>query len=130
MSNSLPALRLYPSVPVNTRTAHQTTVLPVGGGPDRQSPVLVRKGENVAFCVYAMHRREDLYGPDAETFKPERWEDKDLPLFQDTLSKQWGYLPFNGGPRVCLGRKLMLTLSPFTHQCLTISNIHIQRTLL
>lgn len=44
-------LRLYPSVPVNTRTAHRTTVLPVGGGPDQGSPVLIRKGQNVAFCV-------------------------------------------------------------------------------
>ncbi|KAI9927423.1 hypothetical protein MW887_003036 [Aspergillus wentii] len=101
-------LRLYPSVPVNTRTAHRTTVLPVGGGPDQDSPVLIRKGENVAFCVYAMHRREDLYGPDAEAFRPERWEDKNLPLFQSTLSKQWGYLPFNGGPRVCLGQDFAL----------------------
>lgn len=101
-------LRLYPSVPVNTRTAHRTTVLPVGGGPNQESPVLVRKGENVAFCVYAMHRRKDLYGPDAETFRPERWEDENLPLFQNSLSKQWGYLPFNGGPRVCLGQDFAL----------------------
>lgn len=101
----LTALRLYPSVPVNTRTAHRTTVLPTGGGPDGSSPVIIRKGENVAFCVYAMHRREDLYGKDAEQFRPERWEE-DLPLFQDDVTAAWGYLPFNGGPRVCLGRML------------------------
>lgn len=108
--NSLPiqshlVLRLYPSVPVNTRTAHRTTVLPVGGGPNLESPVLIRKGENVAFCVYAMHRRTDLYGADAEKFRPERWEDETLPIFQSAVNRQWGYLPFNGGPRVCLGRK-------------------------
>ncbi|KAB8259254.1 cytochrome P450 [Aspergillus pseudonomiae] len=71
-------LRLYPSVPVNTRTAHKTTILPTGGGKNRDKPVVVRKGQNVAFCVYAMHRREDLYGPDAHVFRPERW-DEDLP---------------------------------------------------
>ncbi|MCJ1462955.1 hypothetical protein MMC07_001559 [Pseudocyphellaria aurata] len=98
-------LRLFPSVPVNTRTAHQTTTLPVGGGPDGQSPVLVRRGENVAFCVYAMHRRKDLYGDDAEDFRPDRWEDEDLPLYRDSVNAAWGYLPFSGGPRVCLGRK-------------------------
>ncbi|PGH16458.1 hypothetical protein AJ79_01789 [Helicocarpus griseus UAMH5409] len=96
-------LRLHPSVPVNTRTANRTTTLPTGGGPDRTSPVLVREGENVAFCVYAMHRREDLYGKDAEDFRPERW-DEDLPLLRDEKTAAWGYLPFNGGPRVCLGR--------------------------
>ena len=99
------ALRLYPSVPVNTRTVHRTTVLPTGGGPDGSAPVLVRKGDNVAYCVYAMHRRKDLYGDDALEFRPERWED-DLPLYRDEVNAKWGYLPFNGGPRVCLGRKL------------------------
>ena len=69
------------------------------------SPILVRKGENVGFCVYAMHRRKDLYGDDATDFRPERWEE-DLPLFRDEKTAAWGYLPFNGGPRVCLGREL------------------------
>ena len=92
-------------MPVNTRTVHRTTFLPKGGGPDGSSPVLVRKGDNVAFCVYAMHRRKDLYGEDAEHFRPERWGDKNLPLYQDEVNAAWGFLPFNGGPRVCLGRK-------------------------
>ncbi|KAL2039296.1 hypothetical protein N7G274_007964 [Stereocaulon virgatum] len=101
-------LRLYPSVPVNTRTVHRTTVLPTGGGPDRSSPVLVRKGDNVAYLIYAMHRRKDLYGDDAEEFRPERWEE-DLPLYHDEVNASWGYLPFNGGPRVCLGQDFGLT---------------------
>lgn len=92
-------------MPVNTRTAHQTTILPVGGGSNGQSPVLVRRGENVAYCIYAMHRRKDLYGHDAEDFRPERWEEQNLPLYRDSVSAAWGYLPFSGGPRVCLGRK-------------------------
>jgi cytochrome P450 len=66
------ALRLYPSVPVNTRTAIRTTVLPTGGGPNRTAPVLIPKGSAVAFSAYAMHRRPDLYGMDAEMFRPER----------------------------------------------------------
>ena len=100
-------LRLYPSVPVNTRTVHRTTVLPTGGGPHGSSPVLVRQGDNVAYCVYAMHRRKDLFGEDAAEFRPNRWEE-DLPLYHDEVNAKWGYLPFNGGPRVCLGRKLSL----------------------
>ena len=44
-----------------------------------------------------------MYGADAEEFRPGRW-DEDLPLFRDKVSTSWGYLPFNGGPRVCLGR--------------------------
>ena len=98
------ALRLYPSVPVNTRTANKTAILPTGGGPDGKSPVLIPKGSAVAYSVYSMHRRPDLYGLDAELFRPERW-DEDMPLKHDQTWSKWGYLPFNGGPRVCLGSK-------------------------
>jgi cytochrome P450 len=97
-------LRLYPSVPVNSRAAVERTTLPTGGGPDGTAPVMVRKGESVAYSVYVMHRRKDLYGSDADLFRPERWD----PNEENEVSLKnvgWGYLPFNGGPRVCLGRK-------------------------
>lgn len=103
-------LRLYPSVPVNTRTAKRTTTLPTGGGPDRTAPVLIPKGAMVAYSVYAMHRRPDLYGMDAELFRPERW-DEDMPMHRDKINAAWGYLPFNGGPRTCLGGKLQLNIN-------------------
>lgn len=96
------ALRLHPPVPVNTRTALRTTVLPTGGGPNRQSPILVPKGTGVAYSVYTLHRRPDLFGMDAELFRPERW-DEDMPLNHTETNAKWGYLPFNGGPRICLG---------------------------
>ena len=51
----------------------------------------------VAYSVYHMHRRKDIYGSDAESFRPERWEGSALAAIK------WGYLPFNGGPRLCLG---------------------------
>ena len=109
-------LRLYPSVPINTRTATRTAVLPTGGGPDRTAPVLVPKGSAVAWSVYAMHRRPDLYGLDAELFRPERW-DEDMPMRRDKTSATWGYLPFNGGPRTCLGRTLLLQLEQLCQNC-------------
>lgn len=46
-----------------------------------------------------MHRRKDLYGPDATQFRPERWEGTEL----DQIG--WGFMPFHGGPRICLGSK-------------------------
>jgi cytochrome P450 len=96
------ALRLHPVVPRNDREAIRDTVLPLGGGNDGLSPVFVPKGTLVAYNVYAMHRRADLYGPDAEEFRPERWEDC-------MLQPRWGYLPFNGGPRICIGQRYALT---------------------
>lgn len=84
-------------MPVNSRAAVKTTTLPVGGGPTGTAPVLVRKGEAVGYCVYAMHRRKDLYGPDADQFRPERWENGDL------RNLGWGYLPFQRRTEGVLG---------------------------
>ncbi|KFA81731.1 hypothetical protein S40288_05998 [Stachybotrys chartarum IBT 40288] len=101
-------LRLYPSVPVNSRSANKMTTLPVGGGLDGKSPALVRPGEAVGYCVYAMHRRKDIYGEDADQFRPERWEGDQL------KDVGWGYLPFNGGPRTCLGQEFALLEVAYT----------------
>ena len=96
-------LRLYPSVPINSRFALEATTLPRGGGADGSKPVMVRKGDAVAYAAYAMHRRKSLYGEDADSFRPERW-DPDENNAVNLKKIGWGYLPFNGGPRICLGR--------------------------
>ena len=44
-------LRVYPSVPVNSREAVRDTTLPVGGGYDGRSPVFIPKGYLVAWEV-------------------------------------------------------------------------------
>ncbi|OXV08236.1 hypothetical protein Egran_04001 [Elaphomyces granulatus] len=93
-------MRLLPPVPVNARIAVKDTMLPTGGGPDRKSPILVKKGMTVAWPVWHMHRRTDIWGTDAHEFRPDRWE--------DDAKKGWGYLPFNGGPRICLGQQYAL----------------------
>lgn len=93
-------LRLYPSVPINNRAANKNTTLPVGGGLDGLSPVYIRKGQQVAYSVHVMHRCPHLWGEDAEVFRPERWEGE---------KGGWKFLPFNGGPRICLGQQYALT---------------------
>lgn len=74
IANESVALRLLPIVPFNARQAVVDTTLPVGGGPDGKSPVFVKAGQTVGYQVYIMQRRKDLYGEDAEEFRPERWE--------------------------------------------------------
>lgn len=68
------SLRLNPPVPSNAREAARDTVLPVGGGPDGKSPIFVQKGTMLRYTVWTMQRRKDLFGDDAEEFRPERWE--------------------------------------------------------
>lgn len=100
-------LRLYPSVPFNVRLALKDTTLPVGGGPDGSQPVAVLKDMPIGYSPLLMHRRADLYPPASDNFappdvfSPERWY-----VWQP---KPWQYIPFNGGPRICIGQQFALT---------------------
>ena len=47
-----------------------------------------------------MMRRKDLWGEDADKFRPERFVGR---------RQGWEYLPFNGGPRICIGQQFALT---------------------
>lgn len=93
-------LRLYPIVAFNRRKATRNTTLPRGGGPNGEDPVYVRKGQDVIYTTHLMHRRKDIWGPDAAEFKPDRWVNR---------KAGWEYIPFNGGPRICLGQQFALT---------------------
>lgn len=97
-------LRLYPVVPFDNRCALRDTTLPVGGGPDGTAPIYIKKGMQTDYSVYVMHRRKDLWGEDADEFRPERF---------DGRKSGWEFLPFNGGPRICLGQQFALTEAGF-----------------
>ena len=92
-------LRLYPAVPFNSRRSVKATTLPRGGGPNGDRPVYIKANTEVQYSVGVMHRRKDLWGEDADDFKPERFQGK---------RPGWEYLPFNGGPRKC--NHILITL--------------------
>ncbi|CAN6672811.1 hypothetical protein TRVA0_047S00430 [Trichomonascus vanleenenianus] len=96
-------LRLYPVVPNNFRCATRDTTLPRGGGPDQDKPIFVPKGTIVQYHSYSLHRDRAFWGEDANSFRPERWAN----IKGSDLS--WKYIPFNGGPRICLGQQFALT---------------------
>jgi len=104
------ALRLYPPITSCSRQAKCDTILPTGGGLDGTSPIFIAKGQVALSNVHALHRDTTLWGLDADQFIPERWE---------AVRGGYKYLPFGGGPRMCVGRKylrlfeisLMLTTS-------------------
>ncbi|KAI5267426.1 putative P450 monooxygenase [Aureobasidium subglaciale] len=100
------SLRIHPVTPLNTREAVISTTLPRGGGPDGLQPVFVAKGQAVIYSLYAMQRDVDVFGEDADEFRPERWLDMDG---EKGLRPGYSYIPFNAGPRVCLGQQLALT---------------------
>ncbi|KAJ6614110.1 cytochrome P450 monooxygenase pc-3 [Mycena sp. CBHHK59/15] len=94
-------LRLYPSVPFNVRENIKATVWP---SPDpNEKPIYIPAGSKLPYSVFMMHRRRDLWGPDAEEFSPDRFLDERLKQY--LLNNTFQFLPFNAGPRICLGQQ-------------------------
>lgn len=89
------AMRLYPPAWMMTRTAAEDTVL---GG------FLVPRGTQVMISQWLKHRDARLF-PEPEVFRPERW------LAAPSLPR-FGYFPFGGGGRVCIGSGLALMEAP------------------
>ncbi|TFK72864.1 cytochrome P450 monooxygenase pc-3 [Pluteus cervinus] len=94
-------LRLYPPVPLNSRRAAKATTFPplTPGG----KLIFIPEGATIVYSVFYMHRRRDLWGPDALEFDPDRFIDSRLQKY--FLPNPWIFLPFNAGPRICLGQQ-------------------------
>ena len=96
-------LRLYPAVPFNLRVSLTDTTLPRGGGSDGTQPIGIPKFTPVGYSTLLLQRSPQLYAdqgegfPDPLTFAPER--------FERWTPKAWTYIPFNGGPRICIGQQ-------------------------
>jgi cytochrome P450 len=55
-------LRFHAVVPQNARRAQKDTTLPQGGEPDGKSRIFTKKGPEIEYSVYVMHRTESLWG--------------------------------------------------------------------
>ncbi|EPQ55858.1 cytochrome P450 [Gloeophyllum trabeum ATCC 11539] len=94
-------LRLFPIVPLNGRTAINPTVWPSKRSDGK--PYYIPAGTRVQYSVMLMHRRTDLWGPDALQFDPDRFIDERLHKY--LTPNPFIFLPFNAGPRICLGQQ-------------------------
>lgn len=92
----LETLRLRPVFPQTGRVAIRDTVLPSGGGPNHDQPLPVPAGTFAISNAWGVHVSKEIYGPDANEWKPERWNS-----FKPS-SKE--FVPFGAGPRACLGK--------------------------
>jgi cytochrome P450 len=98
-------MRVYPVVPFNVRYSLRDTTLPRGGGPDGLDPIGVRADTRIIYSTMLMQRDPDLYdGPESENyFDPAKWiPDRWVSGWQP---RPWQFIPFNGGPRICIGQQ-------------------------
>ncbi|MCW1969445.1 MAG: cytochrome P450, partial [Anaerolineae bacterium] len=82
------AIRLYP--PASGATRQPIHDIELGG---YQLP----KGSNIAISTYVMHRNPEYFA-DPLKFDPERFSPE-----REAHIPKYAYLPFGGGPRVCIG---------------------------
>ncbi|KAF9530383.1 cytochrome P450 [Crepidotus variabilis] len=97
-------LRLYPPVPYNLRMSKVGSLWP--GADPEANPFYVPAKTRILVSVISMHRRKDLWGPDADEFDPDRFLDERLHKY--LTPRPFIFLPFNAGPRICLGQQAKL----------------------
>ncbi|KAJ0245337.1 Cytochrome P450 86A2 [Hirschfeldia incana] len=89
-------LRLYPSVPEDSKHVENDDVLPDG--------TFVPAGSSVSYSIYAAGRMKSTWGEDCLEFIPERWIS---PVDGKFINHdQYRFVAFNAGPRICLGKDL------------------------
>ncbi|XP_076953263.1 cytochrome P450 86A22-like [Bidens hawaiensis] len=89
-------LRLYPSVPEDSKHVVNDDILPSGD--------FVPAGSSITYSIYSTGRMKFIWGDDALEFKPERWLSNDGTRFE--MKDQYKFVSFNAGPRICLGKDL------------------------
>jgi cytochrome P450 len=85
-------LRLFTSAPLVARTSvNEPLVIP------STTQLYLPPKTQIMMASLLTHKRQDLWGPDAEAFRPERWFD--AALLDKITSTPFMYSPFYGGPR-------------------------------
>lgn len=121
-------LRLFPPVPQNERQPFRPTWLPSARSDGK--PIYIPNAYTpIRYQPLLMMRRKDLWDDDACEFHPERWMDQKR--MKVLAADPYRFLPFNGGPRICLGQVrfdppvTLRRLSPsFMYAC---RNLHIMK---
>ncbi|KAK7060040.1 cytochrome P450 [Favolaschia claudopus] len=105
-------LRLYAPVPFQNRTATEAISIPLGApvqltNGDFVSELPIAKGQTVLVSIEAVNRDPEIWGPDADKWRPERWIEG-LPESVDNAAVPGAFahtLSFLGGSRSCIGMK-------------------------
>ncbi|KDR74434.1 hypothetical protein GALMADRAFT_141472 [Galerina marginata CBS 339.88] len=102
-------LRLYPPVPFDSRMSCKSTVWT--SKTPGSKPYYIPNNTRILYSIFHMHRRTDLWGPDALEFDPDRFLDERLHKY--LTPNPYIFTPFNAGPRICLGQQFAYQESSF-----------------
>lgn len=61
------------------------------------------KGTVVQLCPAVINLSPSVWGPDAETFNPDRWDN-----LEGEAAGAYAFQTFHNGPRVCIGKQLSM----------------------
>ncbi|XP_074581145.1 cytochrome P450 86A2-like [Curcuma longa] len=89
-------LRLYPSVPEDSKYVISDDMLPDG--------TFVPAGSSITYSIYSAGRMKSVWGDDCLEYRPERWLSPDRKQFEP--HDPFKFVAFNAGPRICLGKDL------------------------
>ncbi|KAH8799628.1 cytochrome P450 [Flagelloscypha sp. PMI_526] len=95
-------LRLYPVVPFNLKQTLGPQILPNMSDP-KAKPWYFPAKTRVGYAIVGLHRRKDLWGPDALEYDPDRWLDERMAKY--LIPNPFIFLPFSAGPRICVGQQ-------------------------
>jgi cytochrome P450 family 6 len=90
------ALRKYPPIPDNMRKCVKDYKIP-------NTNLIIQEGSVIHINTYSFHHDPD-YFPDPEKFDPERFNDENARNI-----KQFTYFPFGEGPRICIGKRQVIS---------------------
>jgi len=90
----------------------------------------VPRDVSITYAPILMHRRRDVWGDDSEDFEPDRWINPKLYKTDSTVAtmdgantrlkefavvaNRFAFVPFNAGPRLCLGLSFALAECMYT----------------
>ncbi|KAJ7767044.1 cytochrome P450 [Mycena maculata] len=106
------SLRLYPPVTMTSRTAMRDDVVSLGTPVTDTRGIVhetlrISKGERILIPILSLNHNDEIWGPDAMEFLPERWESPTS--IANSIPGVWGHmLTFLGGPRSCIGYRFSL----------------------
>ncbi|EJD46366.1 cytochrome P450 [Auricularia subglabra TFB-10046 SS5] len=120
------AMRLYPPSARNEKVSEQDDLIPLrwpirGADGTPMHSIAVKKGQVIHIPSIGINRAPDVWGADADVFRPTRWlvgrrcapqycdpGETGVPPVEDTCGGWNGIFTFSEGPRICVGLRLAL----------------------